>query len=259
MTETVLDTAHAAMEAGGDAERMRFFERLADAELFVLLAADPVGEDVTPEVFEVADGSFILIFDREDRLSAFVGQPAPYAALSGRAIAAMLVGQGIGLGLNLDVAPSSILIPAAAVDWLTETLGNRPAEVDARPIEIAAPHGLPEALLSGLDAKLAMVQGVARMAYLASVTYAPARPGHLLAFIDAAPGAENALAGAVGEALTFSGLDAGELDVGFFDASDPVAAKLAKVGLRFDLPELASATLQPAAPGMDPDKPPKLR
>ncbi len=258
MTETPLDAAYAAMEAGGDAERLRFFERLADAELFVLLAEEPEGDSITPEIFEVADGRFILIFDLEERLTQFVGRAAPYAAMSGRVIAGMLAAQGIGLGLNLDVAPSSYLIPAEAVDWLADTLEHAPDQVDARPVEIAAPAGLPEALLTALDAKLTTTGGYARIAYLAAVTYAPARPGHLLAFIDAVPEAQNALASAVAEALTFSGLDAGELDVGFFDASDAMAAKLARVGLRFDLPQPEEIGLHPTAPGMDPDKPPKL-
>lgn len=257
MAETALDIAHAAMEAGAEADRLRFYDRLADAELFVLLTAEPMGEHIAPETFDVDDGSFILAFDREERLTQFVGRAAPYAALSGRLIAGMLAGQGVGLGLNLDVAPSSILIPAAAVDWLHQALCNRPAQIDARPVEISAPGDLPEALLTALDAKLATASGYARIAYLVSVIYAPARAGHLLAFIDAVPGAEGALSRAVGEALTFSGLDAGEIDVGFFDAADPMTAKLAKVGLRFDLPQPAPAL--PSAPGMDPDKPPILR
>jgi hypothetical protein len=36
-----------------------------------------------------------------------------------------------------------------------------------------------------------------------------------------------------------------------------LAGHLAKVGLRFDLPELAAAHV-PGAPGMDPAKPPRL-
>ena len=63
----------------------------------------------------------------------------------------------------------------------------------------------------------------------------------------------------MGEALTFSGLDAGELDVGFFEASDPLVARLAKVGLQFDLPDPIAMPSPPGAPGMDPEKPPKLR
>ncbi|MDJ0827540.1 MAG: SseB family protein [Rhodobacter sp.] len=260
MTETPLDAAHAEMEVGDEAARLRFFDRLTSAELFLLLKSEPDGDRIEPDVFDTEDGRILLAFDREDRLAGFVGRPAPYAALSGRALAEMLAGQGIGLGLNLDVAPSSMLLPPEVIDWLHASLAGRPSEIAERPTELRPPAGLPEAVLTALDAKLATAAGLARTAYLVSVTYAPNRPGHLLAVIDAAPGAEAALAQAVGEALTFSGVEAGEIDIGFFGGTDPMAARLAKVGLRFDLPEPeAHPSGQPPAPGMDPDRPPKLR
>ena len=170
--ETPLDRAHATMEAapGDDALRLRFFERLADSELFLLLAAEPDGDNITPQVFDLEGGSFVLVFDREERLADFVGSTAPFAALSGRLIATMLEDQGIGLGVNLGVAPSSILIPAEAVGWLAVTLAQRPTEVEALPVEITAPGGLPDVLLGALDAKLASAAGLAPLAYLAGVT-----------------------------------------------------------------------------------------
>ena len=259
--QTPLDRAHAAMQANPDDEaaRLRFYERLADAELFVLLFEEPQGEQIMPQVFDVDEGRVIVVFDREERLAEFAKETVPYVALSGRLVVEMLAGQGIGLGVNLSVAPSSILIPAAAVDWLAGTLQQRPTEIEARPEELHAPAGLPEALLSALDTKLAAAAGLARMAYLAGVTYAGGARGHMLAFIDAAPGAEGALAQAAGEALTFSGIEAGAMDVAFFAASDPISGRLAKVGLRFDLPQPEAAAEMPGAqPGMDPDKPPKL-
>jgi len=260
MAETPLDAAHRAMEAapGDDAARLRFHDRLAGAELLLLLAAEAAGDAVTPEVFEVEGASFVLAFDTEERLSSFTGRISPYAALSGRALAEMLAGQGLGLALNPDAAPSSYLMPAEAVAWLAETLGARPAEVEARLRTATPPRGLPDGLLAALDAKLASAGGLARQAWLAGVTYEGGADGHLLAFVGALPGAEPGLARAVGEALTFSGVEAGELDVAFLRASDPVMARLAKVGLRFDIPEPEAAP-GPAAPGMDPDRPPRLR
>ncbi len=256
---TDLDTAHAAMEAAPDDDtaRLRFYERLADTELFMLLGAEAAGDQITPELFEIEDQRFTLVFDREERLSQFVGRVAPYAGLPGRALAEMLAGQGIGLALNLEVAPSSMLIPAEAVDWLVATLANAPDETEARLTEVAAPH-VPEAVVTGLDRKLAIAAGLARFAYLAAATYENGTRGHVLAFIDAIPGAETALASAASEALTFSGIEAGMMDVLFVRASDPMAAHLARVGLRFDLPEPIVAQ-PPGAPGMDPEKPPKLR
>lgn len=259
---TPLDQAYAAMETApqDDAARLRFYERLADSELFLLLTEEPKDEALSPELFELADGRFVLVFDREARLADFVGRPAPYAALSGRVIAAMLAEQGIGMGVNVDVAPSSILIPAEAVAWLHATLGHGPQQVEARMDAFEPPRDLPEALLTALDTKLATAAGLARSAYLVGVAYDGGGKGHMLGFVDAVAEAEGALARAVNEALTFSGIEAGALDVGFFAASDPVAARMAQVGLRFDLPNPATKDQNARpAPGSDPDRPPILR
>lgn len=263
MTEdTPLDLAHAAMEAAPveDAARLRFYERLADSELFLMLTEEAEGEQVSPELFETPEGAFVLVFDREERLAQFAGRAVPYAGLSGRVIAQMLAGQGIGLGLNLEVAPSAILIPPEAVSWLHQTLGHTPDEVEAAVEAFTAPKGLPEALLTALDAKLATAGGLAAAAYLAGVRYAGGGQGHLLGFVGAKEAAQPSLAKAAGEALTFSGIEAGAMDVAFFEADDPVAASLARAGLRFDLPQPPEPEVyQPEVPGSNPEKPPRLR
>ncbi len=263
MTETtLLDEAHAAMAAAPEdaAARLRFFERLADAELFLLLTEEARGETINPELFEVEEGRFVLAFDSEERLAAFTGRVAPYAAISGRVLAGMLGGQGVGLALNPDVAPSSILIPAEALVWLADTLGHAPDELRAGIAGIAAPSGLPEALISALGARLSRAAGLAREAWLVDVTYRDGGRGHMLAILDAIDGAQAPLAKAVSEALTFSGVEAGALDVTFLAASDPVVERLAGLGLRFDIPrpKVPEARVI-AAPGSDPDKPPILR
>jgi hypothetical protein len=260
--QTPLDIAHAAMDAApdDDAARLRYYERLSDSEMFLLLTKEAVGDQISPEIFDLGDASFVLVFDRIERLAQFVGKPAPYAALSGRVIAQMLAGQGIGLGVNLEVAPSQMLIPPEAVSWLCETLAHSPDEVEARAEELYAPKGLPEELLTSLDAKLATTAGLAQNAYLVAIRYEGGGTGHMLGFVGTIEGAEGALARAAGEALTFSGLEAGSIDVGFFKATDPMAAAMAKVGLRFELPKVeAREQVVRPAPGSDPDKPPKLR
>lgn len=256
---TALDRAHEAMQAAPDDDlaRLAFFERLAEGELLVLLSAESDGRTLDPEMFDAEGARFVLAFDRADRLAEFVGRPAPYAGLPGRTIAQMLAGQGIGLALNPEVAPSSILLEPEALDWLNQMLGNIPMQTTARPVSFDRPAGLPEAVLRALDRKLAKAEGLARLAYLASVTYENGAQGHLLAFVDAAPGAEPTLAAAVGEALTFSGIEAGAIDVSFLAASDPASAALARVGLRFDLPQPQPVVR--VAPGSDPESPPRLR
>jgi hypothetical protein len=56
MSKTPVDIAFENMDAS-DAARLRFYERLADAELFMLLLQEADGEDVEPEVFDVEGGT----------------------------------------------------------------------------------------------------------------------------------------------------------------------------------------------------------
>lgn len=256
---TPLDLAYEAMAADED-QRLRFYERLADGEMFLLLEEEAVGTDIRPRVFPLEDGPVVLCFDLEERLAEFAGGIQPYAALPGRVIAQQLAGQGIGLGINLGVAPSGMVLPAEAVDWLAGMLEAGPEEVEAVPEAFHAPKGLPDALVTGLDAKLAKAGGLASGALLAGVTYRGGRRGHMLAFLDAAAGAEPALARAASEALAFSGVEAGEMDVAFLQSGDGAAAAMARVALRFDLPQPVRAEpAGPVAPGSDPARPPKLR
>ena len=258
---TPLDLAHAAADAEPEREgaRLAFYARLADGELFVLLAREAVGQGaIEPRIFPLEGGPVVLAFDTEARLAGFSGGVAPYAAMPGRVLAAQLKGQGIGLGVNLGVAPSSMLLPPEALDWLAMALDSAPVEVEARPILFHAPTGLPEVLITALDAALARAGGLAGGALLAGVTYEGGRRGHMLAYLDAVSGAEAALAQAASEALVFSGIEAGEMDVTFLTSTDPAAVSMARVGLQFDLTvkELASVK---AGPGLDPAKPPRLR
>ncbi|SDW68575.1 SseB protein N-terminal domain-containing protein [Ruegeria halocynthiae] len=262
MTETTaLDAAHAAMQAApqDDTARLRFFERLADSELFLMLTEEAQDENISPELFDVADGRFVLVFDLEERMAEFAGCPVPYVALSGRVLSGMLSGQGVGLGLNLETAPSSMLIPAEALGWLSSTLQHGPQEVRQRLAEFHPPTGLPDNLLTALDAKLATAAGLASAAFLVGTKTEDGGRGHLLGFVSAVEDAQSALARAVSEALTFSGIEAGALDVGFFEADEPAATALAKAGLRFDLPQPQKPHIERVAPGSDPERPPILK
>lgn len=260
MTEpTHLDRAHAAMDAGDEAARLRFYETLAASELFLLLETEAQDDQVVPQAFAVDGRNFVLAFDTEDRLAGFAGREAAYVGLSGRALAEMLAEADLGLGLNLEQGPSAMLLPPEAMSWLNDTLADAPEEVETKVTEFQPPKGLPETLLHALDARLATAGGMADLAYLVGVIYENGARGHLLGIIDAVPGAEPALARAVSDVLRFSGLEAAMLDVGFFPASDPASARMALVGLRFDLPKPDQITTPGANPGLDPARPPKLR
>lgn len=264
--KTRLDRAYAAMQADldDDAARLGFYERLADGELFLLLKTEAAGEHLDPEILDLTGDEdlppdqYVLAFDREDRLAAFAETAAPYAALPGRVIAAMMSGSGLGLGVNLG-APSSILIPPAAVDWLAETLVPAPEEVESQVRALNAPLGLSDRLLQGLSEKLATAAGIAAHATLVRASYDDGSTGLVLAFADCAEGAEPALARAAQEAMTFSGSEE-RLDVAFFASGDAALEKIDRVGIRFDIPKPQEPEKKPVqAPGSDPDKPPILK
>lgn len=257
---TNLDTAYAAMQAGDEAAGLRFYRLLADATLFLLLEREAEGERVDPRVFDLPDGPVLLAYDSEERLAVMGAGPLPYAALPGRIIAQQMLGKGLSLGLNFGSgAASEALLPPDALRWLCEMLEAVPAEVEATPAQFFAPQGLPDALSDALRFTLGGAAGLARAALLAGVRYQDGRFGHMLAVIDAVPGAEEALARAMAEALAFSGLEAGELDVTFLGSDDPAVLALARVAAVFEVPDrVVEAAVERAAPGMD-GKPPRLR
>lgn len=246
--ETELDRAYRAMEAD-DTARPAFYDRLVSGALFAML-----GEEGAPRVFDLDEGRYVLAFDTEERLADFAAGPTDYAAMPGRRLVAALARQGIGLALNLGGAPSQMLLPAEAVDWLAQRAAAEPQpEAEARLTEIRTPGPLPEALIQALDLLLRQASGLAERAYLcrAGDGSGPLRP--LLAVIGAAPEAERALARAVQEAAAFADASA-PLDIAFFVAGHPATERLDRVGLRIDLPAPA-----PERPAPDPTKPPRLR
>lgn len=259
---TPLDAAHMAMMADADnpAPRLRFHERIVDAELFVLLEAEADAGRLRPQVFDIAEGRFVLAFDRDDRLAAFLDAPAPYAALSGRRLVAMLAGEGLGLALNLGGHPSESLLDAAAVGWLAQMAGPEPgAMVRARPREIAPPVDAAEPLIEALGAKLAAMADRIDQAWLVTLRHEDGTSALTLALAGVPPAAEPDAAAAIAEALRFS-LDAPPVDLVFLDAGSKAAEACARHGLRFELPQpTLPEPSAPRAPGLDPDRPPILR
>ncbi len=258
--ETPLDTAFSRMERS-EADRLHFYATLADAELLMLLEQEADGQTITPRLFRVDGRDIILAFDTDARLAAFADGPAAYAALPGRVIAELLCSESMALGLNLDVAPSSIILEPDALSWLSERLGQDDPTAHAAQIQtISRPGNVPDVLLEALGARLSSSAGLATSAVLVAAEYETQSKAHLLIILGASQRAEAALARAVNEALTFSGVDAGTLDVVFVPEHHALAARALKVGLRFDIPVPPEPnTHGPPPPGSDPAKPPKLR
>ncbi|WP_157982026.1 SseB family protein [Oceanicella sp. SM1341] len=264
--QTALDAAHAAMEAAPEdvAARMRFYERLAGAELFLLLDEEPAdgATSLSPMILPTAEGDVALAFDTEDRMAGFVDAPTPYAALSGRRLAALLAQRAVTLGLNLGVAPSSILLPPEALGWMGEVLGAGLDEESLAPERIGRPKVI-EARVLALDERLAGLAGIVGGAWLANAVYPGGAEAPVLALTGVPEPARAAVAEALAETHRLSGPDTAVLDILFLDEAAPVLAAFRRHGIGFEIPAPpAEPELKPipgAAPGMDPSKPPRLR
>ncbi len=263
MSETRLDKAHGAMQAApeDDAARVAFYGALADAELFVLLSEEP-GEPgaISPEILDIEGDRFALVFDSEERLTAFAKAPAPYAALPGRVIAGMLAGREIGLGLNLGVAPSSILIPGEAMDWLMAALAEAPEPGQSAVVAFLPPDESALALLPALRDKLTTAGAMRARAWLARARFADDSEGALLGLSGIPEASHEVLARAAQEALVFSGQE-GALTTIFLTPGSRSEAELAAQGREIPLPPPPAPNIPapPPPPGSDPNKPPILK
>lgn len=265
---TPLDLAHARMERGADGDRRNYYARLAEAELFVLLAREASGDVIEPRVFDLDSGPVVLAFDNEARLAGFAGGPAFYAAISGRSLVRILGGGELALGVNFGVEGREALLPPQALGWLASALDGSPRQLETASPAHVLPPSAPDALVDALAAGLAPAAGLAREALLADWLFeegggggalgegtetgrrngdgngggggesghqAEGRRGWVVAFVGAPESAHAALAATVHEALVFSGLDGAAVDVAFPEVGDRLHAALSRIALRIDL------------------------
>jgi hypothetical protein len=257
---TAIDAAHAAL-AAAEAEgrddagaRMAFYGQVLAAELHVILEGEPEGDRLRPLLLATEAGRLVLAFDLPERIAAFLDVPRDTVALSGRSLVAMIAGQGLGIALNPDVAPSASIIGWQAVDWLAEE-GPRIEAHAARVAAFRPPRDVPPALVAALESRLGAYAGRISAGWLAAAEYADGSAGLVLALDGVPAEAEPRVAAAIDEAVRFSGLEGVRLDVLFPGAA--VRDRIARVGLAFR-PEVVPPS-DSTPPGSDPARPPRLR
>ena len=263
-----LALALACMQASpqDDAARLAFYGALADSELFLMLEAEAEAEagpgQLRPRLFDLAEGRVALVFDSEAGLADFAAQPVGYAALPGRVLVAMMAGEKLAMLVNPGSEDAAFL-PPEALRWLADTLAApAPSQASARAAGFGPP-ALDAAALArlrpALERRLSGVPGL-KAAVLATARWEAGEEGLVLALSGVPELARPPLARAVAEALVLSGLEEGALDVIF--PSGPAMASIVQAGLHLSPapcePPAAEAA-PPAAPGMDPTRPPRLR
>lgn len=255
MTETPLDRAAMLADApdAGDAERAHYYEVFAAAEFFLAIEPETLESDAPqPLLFPVEEVNTALIFDREDRLAAFMGGEGVHLALSGRAVLSMFSGRRIQIGVNLGDAPSATILPVEAVDWAVSAL-HQPIEAERNAgVKLTAPKGAAPELLARIDSRLA------GMAEYISEAWLCGREGEglILCLALRTDGAESAVVSALAETAQFAGGDRPAFDIAVLEADDAGLSVARAQGFGF---EVAVASHVRAIPGADPAKPPKLR
>lgn len=269
--DAAFDQAMRAMAAAPEdtTARLVFHAELSRAELFVLLEAEVAGDRMVPRVFDLSDGRAVLAFGSEMELAGFAGGAAAYAALPGRVLVSMLARSEVPLALLIgpDLAHAAFVAPEA-LRWLDRTLAAAaPSEAQATPERFTAPD-LPQSVLAllipALERRLSGMPGLDAVV-LAGARWQGGARGHVLALSGLPEAAQAPVARAVVEALSLSGLEAGGVDVIF--PPDPAMQSLRAVGLvlapapfRPSTDQIVSPDSPPGAnPGLDPDRPPKLR
>lgn len=260
-----LDRLSRAGPGDETAARLAVYEALTASELSILLESEAEGGALSPRLFALDSGPTVLAFDSEAALADFAGRTVAYAALPGRVLVAMLAEPAAGgVGLSLMVqsgAGQGELLDPGALAWLARRLAAPAPRAQDAVAQGYGPPALPPGLLAtlvpALERRLSGIPGLGA-AVLAAVTWADGGHGHLLALGGVAAVAQPALARSVSEALEFAGLEAG-LDVVF---PPPAAlAAIQAVGLAL-APEPwtdPESRPDPAAPGSDPARPPRLR
>lgn len=251
-----LDRVIARLDPADETACRAFYDQVAHCELHVLLEGEASGDQATPRLIASDLGRFVLAFDRADRLSDFASGVAPSLSLPGKELCALLAPLGLGLGLNVDVSDYPYLLPADTVAWIAGTLAEpQPHEALSRPSALRRPADVAPGFLDALRSRLSQLPGAAKQAILSSATYSGTEERLLLGIVDADPERHPDLTGTVRDAVALLMPDH-PLDIAFFGGGDPLTAALRRNGLTFDFPE--AQQIIPGAPGMDPDKPPRL-
>ncbi|WP_347311230.1 SseB family protein [Defluviimonas sp. SAOS-178_SWC] len=232
---TAIDRAYSEMISGGEAELLRFYRVLAGSNLFVLLDPSDADEAPEPKIIPVEGGHYVLVFDLKERVTELTGYDAPTSRVTGRDVFNLIRGRDIGVAVNMGDAPSAMLIPGDAIDWICDTLEDTasktpvPASASGRFKALLAPHNFPDTLLLALNDRLATLSDAYDKALLLRAEYDDGQSGYLVAFSAVEDGDRGMIAASVNDALaSFRGKDVA-LDIAFMAREEPLLDRIGRV------------------------------
>ena len=254
--ETALDLAFE--RARSDTEDSgAFYDALFATTIFMPIrnAFDEEGNEggenamsIEPLVYEVEGAQTLLVFDTEERLARWATEPVNYVGIPGSTFFKMFQGE-LQVGVNLAVAPSSVVIPMEVVAWLHERAEGM-VETEEVPagsgMDVTAPPELSPEAVGRITAKLAGLRREVHEAIIFSLA------------IDA--GEEEAIRRVVlGVALTVGGIEDADsiatslaetatvafngersFEVALLDPESPLMTAARKVGVKLPIVDLSS-------------------
>lgn len=238
---------------------------------------------LAPQIRLLSSGPAVLAFDSEERLADLAPEGADFVALSGRDLLQAMAAQdaseaALGLGLNLATPAAAFLLDGAGVRALAQLcLAPPPPPLDPQALSGIGMHapdtrsGIDPALLGGLlEQALGRHPGLADTARLAQMEAMPGLPPLLVLALWNA-GTDQAVTPkfeAIRDLTEAARLVALEAEAGGLGLAvvaplpaSPLARTFAEVGHRIAVhsPAPPRAEAQPTAPGMNPEKPPRLK
>ena len=246
MPNTNIDRAHAAMTAGGETELISFYRSVADSELHIILEEANPTEVAEPRL-QMLDGSqYVLAVDQKDRIFGLAGEGAPTSRIYGRDLFNLIRGRGIHVAINIGVAPSEMVIPDHAIDWICEMLDDDeekaldpavasaaeklvPATQNGKFKALLAPHNIPDTLLVMLNEKLHHVAKFIDTALLLRAEYVDRPSGFVIAFSGVEEAHREIVTVSVTEALVAARRNDLVLDIVFLQEDDPSLVRLSRL------------------------------
>lgn len=254
---TRLDVVYQRMQSSPESETagLRFYEAFCDANLCVLINAD-----TSMQVFETSQGKIVLAFDTDERVAEFISEATEFIKIAGRDLVMQLLASETGIGLNLNVAPTSQILSPDILTWLSEFLAESSSFSIDQVVAISPPDQWLDDHKTAISTQLEKYAGMIASAYFCSVTYSDNTVADAVFIVDCDPTTEAVLFTALVESQKFLDKNTAEIAIKFISPDNQEFPEICRVGEEIVISKLTVIhTSAPTAPGMDPDKPPKLR
>ena len=173
--KTSLDYAFIQAQSAEDTGSIQDFYNIFVNQVFYLLLEDIEGNQeldsqvINPRLISVEGHETALIFDTEERMAEFIDTPSDFVTLTGEALVNMVVNKDIQIGLNLGVAPSSLIIDATILKSIWTDIQKTVEVIESSNLEnlsVSPPFLASEILIKSLHIHLELWRDTLKEALL---------------------------------------------------------------------------------------------